>query len=162
MKANSLIVATLLFAMTLSIMIVPSWMLWMRPEFTLMVLVYWAMAIPDRFGLLPAMLVGLFQDSLTATVIGEHMLGYVLVVSFVLFTYQRLRMLGAWQQAFVIFFLFAGAQFLESRLAIMTGQQLIGWWWLMPAFSSALLWPWLMVSLRILRRKLRVLNKFYE
>lgn len=159
MKAYSLIVATLIFAMVLSIMVLPPWLLWVRPEFTLMVLVYWVLAIPERFGLVSAMVVGLFQDSLTASLMGKHMLAYTLVIVFILFTYQRLRMLGVWQQALIVFFLLAAEQFVECRIAGLTGQPEAGAWFLVPALTGALLWPWLLVSLSTMRRKTGVLNR---
>ena len=159
MRTNSLILATILFSLVLGIMAVPAGLQWLRPEFPLIVLAYWALVIPERFGLLVAMLVGVFQDSLTASLLGLHMLSYVLVVAFILFTYQRLRMLGIWQQAFVIFALFAIEQFIECRIARLAGQPAQGWWFLLPALSSALVWPWVVVSLRGLRRKTGVLNR---
>lgn len=159
MKANSLVIGTLLFAMLLTIVPFPAWMLWARPEFTLIVLMYWALAMPDRFGLLAAMVAGLFQDSLTASLIGKHMLTYTVVISFILFTYQRLRMFGVWQQAVFVFGLLCVERGMEYWIAVLSGQSGDGSRFILSAMVGALLWPWLMVFLRGLRRNAGVMNK---
>lgn len=159
MKANSLIVCSLLVAMCFSIITLPSWMLWLRPEFTLIVLMYWSLAIPERCGLMSAMLVGLFQDSLTASFLGQHMLAYTLVIALILFTYQRLRMLGIWQQALFVFLLLSIGQLVEYWIAMLRGPSSPGYWILLPPLVGALFWPGLMISLRGLRRKIGLVNK---
>lgn len=158
MKANSLIAGSFFIAMCLSIITLPSWMLWLRPEFTLMVLIYWALTIPDRCGLAAAILVGLFQDSLTASLLGKHMLSYTIVISLILFTYQRLRMLGVWQQALFVFLLLAIAQIIELSIVMIVGNPRVYFWFLLPALVGALLWPWFMIFLREMTRKMGVMK----
>lgn len=158
MKANSFIIGTFFIAMCLSIISLPGWMLWLRPEFTLLVLVYWALAIPDRCGLTAAMLVGLFQDSLTASLLGKHMLSYAIVTALILFTYQRLRMLGVWQQAVFVFLLLLIAQMIEYWIAAVAGYPRGNYWLLLPALVGALLWPWLVIFLRDLCFKMGVMK----
>lgn len=158
MKANSLIIGSFFIAMCLSVIKLPVWMLWLRPEFTLIVLIYWTLTIPERCGLVAAMLVGLFQDSLTASLLGKHMLSYTVVIALILFTYQRLRMLGVWQQALFIFLLLSIAQIIEFSIAMILGNSAVHFWFLLPALVGALLWPWFMIFLREMSRKMGVIN----
>jgi rod shape-determining protein MreD len=158
MKANSLIIGSFFIAMCLSVIALPAWMLWLRPEFTLIVLIYWTLTIPDRCGLVAAMVVGLCQDTLTASLLGKHMLSYIVITALILFTYQRLRMFGVWQQALFIFLLLAIAQMVEFSIAMAIGNPPVHFWILLPALVGALLWPWIMIFLREMSRKMGVLN----
>ncbi len=158
MKANSLIIGSFFIVMCLSVFPFPTWALWLRPEFTLIVLIYWALTIPERCGLFMAMLVGLFQDSLTASILGKHMLSYTIVIALILFTYQKLRMLGVWQQAFFIFLLLAMAQLIELWISKIVGNVPIHPVFLLSPLAGALLWPWFMVFLREMTRKMGVTN----
>jgi rod shape-determining protein MreD len=160
MKANSLILISLLVSMLMSIVSLPPWMLWLRPEFPLMVLIYWALAVPERCGFLATFMVGIFQDSLTASLLGKHVLAYTAVIAFILFSYQRLRMLGVWQQAWFVLGLLSMAQIILYWVSLVAGYPGgVGWWFMLPALTGALLWPWLMIFLRGVRRKTGVMNK---
>ena len=105
MKANVLIAFSLFISMLLSVVSMPEWALWARPEWPLLVLIYWSLAAPERCGIMVAALVGLFQDSLTASLLGKHMLAYSLAIAVTLLAYKRLRMFDVWKQAGFIFLL---------------------------------------------------------
>lgn len=152
MKADVLLISTLLLAMLLSIVDMPNWSLWARPEWVLLVLFYWVMAFPERYGIFTAACIGLLQDSLTASLLGRHVLAYTLVVAVVLIAHKRLRMFDVWQQAGFIFLLVGVERLVKYWIDIASGQPPVGLWFLFPAMMSALIWPWLMVVLRSLRR----------
>lgn len=152
MKADLLLISTLFIAMLLSIVDMPNWSLWARPEWVLLVLFYWVMAFPERYGIFTAAFIGLLQDSLTASLLGRHVLAYTLVVAVVLIAHKRLRMFDVWQQAGFIFLLVGVERLVKYWIDIGSGQPPIGLWFLFPAMMSALIWPWLMVVLRSLRR----------
>lgn len=148
MKAYLVVTLTLFLAMWLSIVAVPQWALWARPEWTLLVLIFWALYAPDRCGVFLAASVGLFQDGLTASVLGKHVLTYSLVIAVTVLTYKRLRMYAAWQQAAFVFLLVGLNQLLGYWIGLAVGQQAVGMWFLYPALMSALLWPGMMILLR--------------
>ena len=159
MRVSLVIITSLFVAMLLSIIEMPHWSLWARPEWTLLVVLYWVLAIPERCGVLFAAAIGLLQDSLTGSIMGAHMLSYSLVVTVALMAYKQLRMFDAWQQAGFIFFLVGLEQLIEYWIGLVTGQIETGLWFLFPAIISALIWPWLMVVLRSLRRKTGLVNR---
>lgn len=158
MKADLLVLFTLLVAMLLSIVDMPNWSLWARPEWVLLVIFYWVLALPERFGILSAAAVGLIQDSLTASVYGRHVLAYSLVVAVVVIAHKRLRMFDAWQQAGMIFLLIGIERLIKYWIDIASGLTPTGLWFLFPAMISALIWPWLMVVLRSLRRRVGLIR----
>jgi rod shape-determining protein MreD len=158
MRAYSLIISTLLLAMLLSIARLPVGLLWLRPEFVLLVLIYWALALPQHSGFSTAFFAGLVQDSLTGSIFGSHAIVYLLVVAFILFSYQRLRMLHVWQQSALVFVLLLGAEMLETWFEHLSGHGRVSVQQLLPAILGGLLWPWLMAMLRSLRRKNGLMN----
>ena len=153
MKADLLVLFTIFVAMVLSIVDMPNWSLWARPEWVLLVIFYWVLALPERFGVFFAAGIGLLQDSITASVYGRHVLAYTLVVAVVLVAHKRLRMFDAWQQAGMVFLLIGIERLIKYWIDLASGQQPAGLWFLFPAMISALIWPWLMVVLRSLRRR---------
>ena len=66
------IVLTLLAALWLSVVPLPTWAQWGRPEWVAMVLIYWVVALPERVGIAIAWVVGLYQDVLDGSPLGQH------------------------------------------------------------------------------------------
>ena len=102
-----IIVLTFLAAMILSIMQmpdgVPAELGYVRPDWVALVLIYWVIALPHRVGVVTAWVMGLMMDILIGSLIGQHALGYIIIVYIAASLYQRLRMFSVWQQAAVLF-----------------------------------------------------------
>ena len=75
------IVGTILIAFMLEILPLPGFIIWFRPAWTLLVLIYWAMALPEVVGVGYAFMVGIFLDVLTGTLLGEHAFAMVCEVT---------------------------------------------------------------------------------
>lgn len=146
------ILATLFLALVLSLIPLGRAAAWWRPEWLLMVLVYWAIALPHRVGLSMALSVGLIVDVMEGAPIGQHMLSLGLVVTVARLMYQRLRVFTVAQQASVVFILVGIHQVIGQWLMGLEGVRPGGIAFLYPAFSSALLWPPVMLALRGARR----------
>jgi rod shape-determining protein MreD len=153
-SANGLlvIVLTLVVALWLSIVPLPPWAQWGRPEFVAMVVLYWMMAMPERIGIGSAWLLGLVQDIVEGSVLGEHALALAVLAYLVLNLYQRMRMFTPLQQAAVIFVFIGMHQLLCHWVQALAGASSSSLLLLMPALISALLWPLLALLLRLLRR----------
>lgn len=144
---------TLVAALMLAIMPLPDWMEAFRPDWVTLVLIYWAMALPTRIGVTMAWFAGLLLDVSYGTLIGQHAIGMVLVIYAIHLQHQRLRMASLLQQAIVIFFLLLLKQLLTLWVDGMLGRAPHNWHYFMPTITSALLWPWIYLILRDLRRK---------
>lgn len=149
--ALSFVLAFLLTAMPL-----PDWAVNWRPAWVAMVLIYWCMALPDRVGIGIAWVLGLFLDVQQGTVLGENALGLALVAWITVKSYQRMRVFPLFQQAIIVCGYLLVMQFLTLWIHGMMGVPLQHWTFWMPAFTSMLLWPWLFVILRDVRRKYHV------
>lgn len=144
---------TLIAAFMLTVMPLPSWLAEFRPEWVTLVLIYWAMALPARTGVTIAWLAGLMLDVSHGAILGQHALGLVLVIYIVHIQHQRLRVASMVQQAIVVFFLVLLKQLVVLWVSGIVGHAPDTWLYFMPSFTSALLWPWVYVILRDLRRK---------
>jgi len=153
-NANGLLVIllTLVVALWLSIVPLPLWAQWGRPEFVAMVALYWVMALPERVGIGWAWLLGLVQDIVEGSVFGEHALALAVLAYLVLILYQRMRMFTPLQQAAVIFLFIGLHQLLCNWVQALSGNSSTSLLFLLPALISALLWPLLALLLRVLRR----------
>lgn len=150
------IVATLLVAFLLTAMPLPSWALTWRPVWVALVLIYWCMALPERIGVGVAWCLGLLLDVQQGTVLGQHALGLALVAYVTLMTYQRVRVFPLTQQALVVCGFLLLFEFVTLWVRGMMGMPPHNWTFWMPALTSMLLWPWLFIILRDLRRKYHV------
>ena len=146
------IVVTLLAAAILAVVPLDRSLAWWRPEWMLLVIIYWAIALPHRIGLFTAFTLGLLMDVLEGGTLGQHMLAMGIVVTLAKLMYQRLRMFSSAQQATVIFVLAGIHQLILQWLLGLQGLAVPGFAFLFPAITSALLWPLLMPFLRGVRR----------
>ena len=157
LSGNLVIWLTILVAMVLVLIPLPSFVPaevgFLRPDLVIMVLIYWIMALPHRVGIATAWVVGLAMDITLGSLLGRHALVYVLVAFLAVNLYQRLRMFTIWQQALIIFAILGISRLIDFWIASFTGQTGLSLWRLLPAASGALLWPWVFMFLRYLRRK---------
>jgi len=157
-RGGWVISGSLLVALWLSILPFPEWALWARPQWVALVLLYWVLALPTRVGVGVAWSCGLLQDVLEGTPPGLHAFALAVMAYLALLSYQRVRMFVPWQQAGVVLVLVGIHQLLYNWINTLIGRPVSGMWFLLPSVVSALLWPWLMVLLRNLRRRHRVLG----
>ncbi len=150
------IVLSFFVALVLTIMPLPDALVVLRPEWVVLTLVYWCFALSQRVGVAIAWVLGLLLDLLKGALLGQHALALVVVAFIAVKVHQRVRVYPMWQQILSIF-----ALVLLSQLLVLWVNGLIGleagfWLFLLPALSSALLWPWLYLILRDLRRYFHV------
>jgi len=147
---------TLLLAFMLSALPLPETIQWFWPEWTLLVFLYWVIALPHRFGLGWALIVGLMMDLLQGNYLGVNGLAMVSVIFFAMLMYRRLRMYRVWQQAFIVAFLVAINQCISYFGQGFGSNASAGLWFLFPALTSGFVWMWLFVILRGIRRAFKV------
>ncbi|NND68801.1 MAG: rod shape-determining protein MreD [Halioglobus sp.] len=150
------ILATFLFAYTLAVVPFPLWLQWSRPEWLALTLVYWTIALPQRVGITTALVLGIGLDVLEGAVLGQNAFALVVLTFLSLLLYQRLRVYSLWQQSGVVFLLVGINQLICQWVQNLEGMGATSLLFLLPAFTSALLWPVVLTSLRSLRREYRV------
>jgi rod shape-determining protein MreD len=150
------IALTFLLAFLLAVMPLPAWLIWARPEWIALVLIYWVVALPQRVGVLVAFVLGVLVDILEGAVMGQNALSLSVVAFLALILYQRVRVFNLWQQGAVVFMLLGINQLLVQWVQNITSQGAQTLFFLMPALMGALLWPGVFILLRQLRRRYRV------
>lgn len=155
-----IVIPTLIVALMLNMWPLPEWLEHARPEWVVLVLIYWALAMPEQIGVTVAWFVGLILDVTQGAIIGQHAVGLVLVVFVVNTQYQRIRVFSLAQQALVVMLLLLIKQVLVLWVSGMVGQAPDIGLYFLPALTGAIFWPWLFVILRDLRRRFTVSRSF--
>jgi rod shape-determining protein MreD len=148
---------TLLFALVLALVPLPAGspeaLNFLRPDWVGLALIYWAIAVPERFGVLAAFCLGLVTDLVLSSAFGFHSLGYVILAALAASTYQQVRMLEIWQQATLVTVgLLIVVLIQYAALTVILERQLSLLMFLKP-LSSGLMWPWVFLLLRLCRRR---------
>jgi rod shape-determining protein MreD len=127
-----------------------------RPDWLLLIMIYWAMALPHRYNILTAWVLGTVLDVLLGSYLGIRSLTFSLVIYVIVLNYQKLRNFSIWQQALIIAFLLLlyhlliyWMQFVIFRSEFQVQQ-------LLPVLSGTVIWPWIYWLLRRLRRRYKV------
>lgn len=134
----------------------PAWLGWLRPDWVALVVLYWVIAVPQQVGMGTAWVSGIFVDSMSGNLLGQHALGLVLIAWAGLTLYERLRMYATLQQAFIVFLTVSLAQSIDMAIEIIVRDAAWTWWVMAPALTSAMLWPLAFDLQRALRRRMRV------
>ncbi len=155
-RGGWVIAMSFVIALMLTMLPLPDWAAYLRPEWATMVLIYWCMALPQRVGVGTGWVVGLFLDVIHGAVLGQYALALALIAYFTLNLHQRLRIYPLTQQALVVLMLVLMQQLLITWIKGFLGQQpdSLAYW--LPSLTSMLLWAWVFVILRDLRRNFRV------
>ena len=158
-KANNLWVpyVTLILAILLSTFNLPGWAAYAAPEWVALVVIYWVLAIPYRVGILFAFFVGVVMDVHGGKPLGLHGAAMSFVAFAALALHQRIRIYPPVQQAGMILLLMGAYLVIKQMLRALFGDGFApGGLYLLPALSSALLWPLIYLTLRGLRIRYRV------
>lgn len=155
-RGGWVILMTFIAAIMLTLVPLPEWAVYLRPEWVTMVLIYWCMALPERVGVGIGWVAGLFLDVIHGAILGQYAMVLALIAYFTLNLHQRLRVFPMAQQALVVVLLVLFQQLVVVWIKGFIGDpsdSLRSW---LPSLTTMLLWPWLFVILRDLRRHYQV------
>ncbi|MDG2273645.1 MAG: rod shape-determining protein MreD [Halioglobus sp.] len=152
----TVIFLTFVAAYVLAVVPLPLWLQWARPEWVALTLIYWCIALPQRVGIVTGLAVGVGLDVLEGAALGQNAFALMVVALLALTLYQRLRVSRLWQQAAVVFMLICINQLICQWVQNFEGVSVLPVLFLVPALSSALLWPVILHGLRGIRRYYRV------
>lgn len=127
-----------------------------NPDWIVLTLIYWSIALPDRFGVFTAFWAGLFTDVLTGHLLGQYALIYALISYLSITEHRRLRQFPITQQClFVLFCLMSGQAVLFGMESMQTANRLpVSFWY--PALTGTLAWPLVFLILRKIRVMARI------
>ena len=155
-KGGWVIVVTIVVALMLTMMPLPDYAINWRPAWVAMVIFYWCMALPHRVNIGIAWSLGIILDVMQGTLFGQNAIGLALITYIIYKTHLRIRMFPLFQQAMVICLLLLLQLLFGLWVRGIMGVPPQSWTYWMPAITSMLLWPWLFIILRDLRRRYHV------
>lgn len=151
---NSLsVLLSFLVALALSSLPLPDMAIAYRPEWLMLVLIYWCMAFPDRIGIFTGWLLGLVLDVMYGSLLGQHAMALAIVAYLVNLFHLRVRVFPLWQQSFIVLLMGIINLALNAWVRGIAGEFSISWSYWMPALTSALVWPLVYIILRDMRRQ---------
>lgn len=152
-----LVPATVAVALMLVMMPLPESLEPLRPDWVALVVLYWVIAVPQRFGLAFAFVAGLLVDVSVGAMLGQNALGLVLVVAIAQRLHQRIRLFPLAQQALVVAVLL-----LLKQIVVLWSSGVAGrapgeaWIYLVAPLLALLFWPIAFLILRGFRRRFGV------
>jgi len=144
----------LVIAAALELLPLPAAASALRPPWTAMLVIYWALMWPGRFGVGSAFLIGLLLDLLQGSLLGQHALSLSAVAYLVLRFHLQMRIFPLWQLTVTVFFLLCVEAFLRLWIDGMAGDARLGLARWAPALSGLVVWPLVMALLDRLRERL--------
>jgi rod shape-determining protein MreD len=147
---------SLFVALILTVMPMPQLVKLARPDWVLLVLMYWTMALPQRISVGTAFFSGFIVDVLVGTVLGVNALAFSVVIFIVAQHHLKIRNFSIVQQSLLVGLLLALYQLLLFWLShFLTGVYFMPQY-LWPVVTGMLVWPWLFWLLRRYRRQLKI------
>ncbi|NMP31940.1 rod shape-determining protein MreD [Thalassotalea sp. M1531] len=158
MLANNgiIIVLSLLLAVIASIMPMPLDVDAFRPDWVLIVLIYWSLALPSRVNVVTAWVTGFILDVLLGSTLGVHAAAMALSVYIAAVNFQKIRNFSLWQQALIVGVLAALYHLLVFWMQRLLTDVVFLPSYLYPVLTSIVLWPWVFLLLRKVRRHFKI------
>ncbi|GLX77856.1 rod shape-determining protein MreD [Thalassotalea insulae] len=150
------VILTLLIALMASIMPLPIGVDVFRPDWVLVVLLYWCLALPNRINVITAWFMGFLLDVLLGSVLGVHAAAMALSVYIIAGNYQKIRNFSVWQQALIVGVLSALYHLLVFWFQRFLLDIVFLPSYLYPVITSIILWPWAFLLLRKIRRHFKI------
>lgn len=112
-----------------------------RPPFAVLVLIYWTMMWPERFGLATAVILGLGLDILHGQLLGQNALVLSVVSYLTLRFHLQIRIFPLWQLTVTIFALLTIGALLQFVIEGIAGFSLGSYSRWIRVLSGTLIWP---------------------
>jgi rod shape-determining protein MreD len=128
-------------ALILSVVPLPYWASVARPDFLVIVVLYWAIMSPRAGGLLLAFLAGIALDAFKGVVLGQHALALTFVAAIAIKMHLRIRVFPILHQALTIFMLLVLYQVVLWWIDGASGHPVSTPWRWLPSLTGAALWP---------------------
>lgn len=144
-------ISSVLLALALTIVPLPATIEAFRPDWVILILVYWALLAPHKYSVGTAWLVGLIMDVAQGTLLGQHALVMCVIVFITIRFHLLMRVFPILQLTLAVFSLLATYQFLLfwiNGVAGVTAPGVVYWG---PVITGTILWPVLSMFMNGLR-----------
>jgi rod shape-determining protein MreD len=139
-------------AIVLEIVPLPAALQPLRPPFGTMVMIYWALMLPERIGLFIAFFLGICLDILHGQLLGQNALTLLVVTYLTLRFHLQIRIFPLWQITGAVLALLSIDALLQVLVEGIAGLVPGGYLRWTRVASGVILWPLLMASMDRLRQ----------
>ena len=135
------VLITILVAFMLMLMPLPTAAEPFRPDWIVLILIYWAMTVPRSYSIGIAWMIGIFLDVAQGTLLGQHALGLCVVVYITVKFHLLMRVFPLSQLTATVFALLALYQFLLFWINGVAGisTAAVDYWG--PVVTGTIIWP---------------------
>lgn len=135
-------------ALLLNLVPLPDWAAMYRPDWVVLVLIYWCIELPDKVGAGVGFAAGLLVDITQANLLGLNALGMTVVGYVSTRFHLRMRMFPWWQQAAFVFVMLLIYRAVVGWIRGLIAPGYLDFYYWIPCLIGMLIWPWLFVVLR--------------
>ena len=135
------VTASFVLAMALRILPLPPGWLVLNPDWVALLILYWALVTPERFGVMSAWVIGFCADALTGRLLGQHALAYAVMAYLNLRAREHLMVLPVPLQCLWVLLILLLGQCLvlwTGRVELAESVRMTYW---LPALTGAVAWP---------------------
>ena len=127
-----------------------------RPDWVILIIFYWVLAVPHRVSVVHAFILGLLLDLLLGSILGMHALLFPILAYAISINYQRIRYLTLVHTTLLVgVFVFVSKlslYWIASSLQHIVLHKHYFW----SIFTSMLIWPWFFLLMRFIRIRFKV------
>lgn len=151
-----IILLTLLLALIATIIPMPLSVDAFRPDWVLVVLIYWCLALPSRVNVITAWIIGFILDVLLGSILGIHAAALAIAVFIIAENFQKIRNFSIWQQSIIVGVIAALYHLLVFWMQRLLTDVVFLPSYLYPVITTIVLWPWALFLLRKIRRHFQI------
>lgn len=145
------IALTFLVGVMLTIIPLPEWAIWFRPQWVFAILFFWVLESPTQCGMGTAFFIGLLADFVLGTPIGMHAFIFVLLTYFVMRWRAAIAHFPVIQQAGILLIFTVFNVVIEGIILHLCGHSTHTGFYLLSAITTVLFWPWIYSILNYFR-----------
>jgi len=146
------IAVTLLVALLLNLLPWSGAWLWIKPDFVVLVLLYWCVEEPRKIGFVSAWLLGLVMDVADGTLFGQHALSYSILAYAGIVLHRRVLMFSGTPQVLHVLVLLLMNDLIVITIRVLAGADFPGFQYFIGSFVASALWLPLCVLLKLPQR----------
>ena len=132
---------TVLLALFLSVVPLPSWADTFRPAFLVLTVLYWSIAAPRAGGIALGWIAGLALDIFQGSILGQHALALALVTYLAVREHQKIRSKPVFQQSLIVMGTLFIYEFIVFAIDGWTGHAIHGPLRWVQILTGAVVWP---------------------
>jgi len=141
LRFSGAILLSMVVSLILTLIPLPEFVSVWGPDWIALTLVHWAIVLPKNISLFLAWFVGLLVDTLFGTILGQHALGFVIVLYFSMRFSERINPLIVWQQVFLISVVLSVYMLINLWILGVTGNSPNSWNYWLALPGSIIIWP---------------------